>query len=326
VTPPRILASSSFGFLDDADSAALGEVTIHPIGRWSRELAAGVDALAVAASDLVPTELLHAATSCRVLAVFGTGTDGIDLEAATTAGIAVANTPGIATGSVADLTFGLLLSLSRQLGRARRMAEQGEVVPPEEELGFDLNGRTLGLVGFGDIGAAVAKRAEAFEMRVVYCRSRPPEAGGGDGRHRSFEQVLAEADVLSLHAPATESTRHIIDAAALARMRPGAVLINTARSALVDERALLAALDSGQLGGAGLDVYDGEPQPPTQLLRHPNVVLTAHVGGATLETRNRMRERLRQILREATSGSLPATTVNGQVKWRTAQPAETPRP
>jgi phosphoglycerate dehydrogenase-like enzyme len=170
----------------------------------------------------------------------------------------------------------------------------------------------------------VATRAEAFGMRVVYCRSRAPEPGEPDGRHRSLDQVLAEADVLSLHAPASHRTRHIIDATSIARMRSGALLINTARSALVDERALLAALDAGKLGGAGLDVYDGEPEPPIRLLQHPKVVLTAHIGGATVDTRTRMREALRAVLQEAVNGSLPITTVNGDVKWRAGQRAGTP--
>jgi glyoxylate reductase len=299
--------------LDGSEADGLGEVVVRPIAEWDDRVLETADVIAVPASDQLPDELLDTASRCRLIAIFGTGTDGLSVDHATELGIPVANTPRIATVSVADLTMALLLAVARRLSHARELAERGRVVGPDQSLGFNLEGRVLGLVGFGEIGKLVAARARGFGMDAIYCRSRSPEASA-DPRHRSIDEVLERSDVVSLHTPLTTATAGLIDSAAIARMKRGAILINTARAGLLDEDALIAALESGQLDGAGLDVYADEPERPERLLSHGKIVLTAHVGGATSETRVRMAAGLLDILGAAARGELPATLVNTDVR------------
>jgi lactate dehydrogenase-like 2-hydroxyacid dehydrogenase len=230
----------------------------------------------------------------RLLANFGVGVNHIDLAAARAHGVAVTNTPGVLTDDTADIAIALMLMAARRLGEGERMVRAGRWVgwKPAQLLGTSLSGKTLGVVGFGRIGQAVAQRARhGFGMRVVYLNrsARDAEAAAVDAtRCDSLEALLAESDVVTLHCPATAETRHLIDAKALTHFRPGAILVNTARGDVVDEAALAEALEAGQLRAAGLDVFEREPIVHPALMEREDVVLLPHMGSATVETRRRM--------------------------------------
>ncbi len=229
---------------------------------------------------------------CRILANFGVGFNHIDLSAASAAGLAVSNTPDVLTDATADLTVALMLAVARRLGEGERLVRAGrwDGWRPTQLLGADVSGRTLGLIGLGRIGQAVARRAAlGFGMRVLFYTPRPPAAeivsALGAVPCESVDELLPRADFVSLHCPSNTATHHLINAERLARMRPGAYLINTARGDIVDERALMDALERGVIAGAALDVYEGEPAVPARLLRLDNVVLLPHLGSATGATR-----------------------------------------
>ncbi len=269
----------------------------EPLGR--AELLAGVEgatALLAMLADRIDGELLDAAgPGLRVVANVAVGFDNVDLEAAATRGVAVANTPGVLVDATADLTLGLLLAAARRVAEGDRLVRRGEGWRWSMEfmLGSDLRGATLGIVGLGQIGRAVARRARAFGMEVVYSGRRPaPAAVEAElgARRLELDQLLSSADVVSLHAPLTPETRGLIGAAELARMKPTAILVNTARGAQVDEAALAAALRDGVIGAAGLDVYAEEPRVDPDLLELDNVVLTPHIGSAADRTRAAMSE------------------------------------
>jgi glyoxylate reductase len=229
----------------------------------------------------------------RIVANYGVGVDNVDLDAARARGVLVANTPDVLTDAVAELTIALTLSLLRRVVEGDRFLRRREpwVFSLEFMLGESLRGKTFAVVGPGRIGRAAASLAEAFGARPLF-------AGRGD----NLGALLEAADVVSLHLPFTPETRHLIDAEALARMRPTAVLVNTARGAIVDELALVAALRDGTIAGAALDVYEQEPEVTPELLELENVVLTPHLGSATRDTREAMGllavEALRAVLLE----------------------------
>jgi len=231
----------------------------------------------------------------RILANFGVGVNHIDLPAARAAGIVVSNTPDQLTDATADLTLALILTTLRRTGEGERLLRAGRWTGwrPVDFLGHDLRGRSLGLVGFGRIGQAVARRAAlGFGMAVRYWtrtpRPTPPELVGIAIRAASLDDLLAGSEIVSLHLPASADTRHLIDERRLRQMRRGAWLINTARGSLVDEAAVFRALTEGHLGGAGLDVFEHEPSVPAMFLELPNLVLLPHMGSATVETREAM--------------------------------------
>ena len=247
-----------------------------------RERAARADALLTLLTDRVDAELLDACPQLQAVANMAVGTDNVDLEAAAARGIPVGNTPGVLTDATADLAMALILAVTRRLAEGAARVREGRWGPwqPAQDLGSDLAGATLGVVGFGRIGQAVARRAEGFGMRVVYTE---PNSG------LTLEELLGESDVVSLHAPLTPASRHLIDAAALARMKPTAYLVNTARGGIVDQVALREALHAGGIAGAALDVTDPEPLPPDDpLLDAPNLLVVPHIGSATTGTRARM--------------------------------------
>lgn len=257
------------------------------------ELVRGADAVVTLLSDRVDDAFLDAAGGgLRVVANYAVGHDNVDLEACRARGVAVATTPGVLDAATADLTWALLLAVARRLPEGRALAESGTWSgwQPLQLLGRSLQGATLGVVGLGRIGTEVALRARAFGMRVAYAnRSPAPEAEARTGATRlPLRRLLEEADVLTLHCPLTPETHHLIDAEALGRLRPGALLLNTARGPVVDEAALVEALARGSLGGAGLDVFEHEPRIHPDLAAFPNVVLTPHVGSATTEARTDM--------------------------------------
>jgi glyoxylate reductase len=258
------------------------EVVVGHPGAWLEEARLHLpdaDAVIPTPREKVTEALLALAPRLKVVANCAVGTDNVDLEACRRRGIVVTNTPGVLTEATADLAWLLVLAVARRFREGDALVRSGswDGWKPFELLGVSLEGKTLGVFGFGRIGKAVARRAEAFGMRVVSTDAGdPPEA---------FERLLAESDVLTIHAPLTPQTRGRFGSAELARMRKGAILVNTARGPIVDETALAAALVSGHLGGAGLDVFEKEPVVHAALLPLPNVVLLPHLGSSTVETR-----------------------------------------
>ena len=241
---------------------------------------------------LGPDVLLPGPHRCRILANFGVGVDHVSLPAARAAGLLVTNTPGVLTDCTADLTIALILMTLRGLGSGERRLRAGQWTgwTPTDQLGRRVTGRTLGIVGFGRIGRAVAHRAtRGFGMPVLaWSRTRPEQElleGFGVTWCDTLDRLLAESDVVSLHVPGSAETANLMDAERLTRMKPGSVLINTARGSLVDEDALVRSLDTGHLGGAGLDVFVNEPNLSPALRAREDVVVLPHLGSATFETR-----------------------------------------
>jgi glyoxylate reductase len=250
---------------------------------------ARADVLAPAVPDRIDAALIEGAgPRLRLIANFGAGTDNIDLDAARARGIAVTNTPGVLTEDTADIAMALILMAARRLGEGERILRAGRWRGwgPTDQLGTALSAKRLGIVGMGRIGGALAARARAFGMDVRYHNRRP--IPGAPGYEADLDRLVAEADFLSLNAPYGPATHHLIDSRRLASMKPGAFLINTARGGLVDEEALVAALEAGAIAGAGLDVFANEPDIDPRLVAAPNVVLIPHLGSATIETRTAM--------------------------------------
>ena len=276
----------------------LNETDTPPDARALADALAGADALLCTVTDRLDGAVLRGAAPlrARILANFGVGYNHIDVGAARERGIVVTNTPGVLTDDTADVALALMLMTARRLGEGERCVRAGAWMgwTPTQLLGMSLSDKTLGIVGFGRIGRAMARRAHfGLGMRVRYVsRSVHPDAiAVGATPSPSLHALLAESDVVSVHAPATPETRHLIDADALAHMRPHAILVNTSRGDLVDEAALVDALRAGAIAGAGLDVYEGEPRVHPELLGMANVVLLPHLGSATRETRRAMGER-----------------------------------
>lgn len=253
------------------------------------------DAVCPTVSDALPAEVFAGVPRGRMLGNYGVGVNHIDLDAARAAEVVVSNTPGCLTDCTADLALTLMLMLARRAGEGERELRAGRWTGwrPTHLIGTRIGGRVLGIVGMGRIGRATARRAEAgFGMKIVYYnRSLPPaeEMAGLDAtRLDCIDAVLEAADIVSLHIPGGGSNRHVIDARRLSLIGPAGMLINTARGDVVDQAALIAALAEGRLGGAGLDVYDGEPSVPAALTLMENAVLLPHLGSATDRTREAM--------------------------------------
>ncbi len=250
------------------------------------------DALICQVTDEINRSVLQAASPrCKVVATCAVGFDNIDLAAAHELGIIITNTPDVLTETTADLTWALLFATARRLGEAERLVRAGawRGWGMMDFLGTDINGKTLGLIGAGRIGTAVAKRAAGFNMRLLYAAREPKTPIETCGATRvNLAELLAESDFISLHVPLNEETHHLIDETALGRMKRTAILINTARGAIIDPVALIDALREGRLAAAGLDVYDKEPAVPAELLEMDNVVLLPHIGSATVHTREKM--------------------------------------
>jgi glyoxylate reductase len=258
--------------------------------------------------DPVPRELIERfPPGLGLIANIATGTDNIDLEAAAARNIAVSNTPVVAEDT-ADLTMALLLAACRRLSFCESALRAGDWQRGAGALGSRVHGKVLGIVGLGAIGQAVARRAAGFDLTLLYHGpSRKPEAEAALGVQfrASLQELLAESDIVSLNCPLTPASRHLMNAQTLAQMKPGAVLVNTGRGPLVDEKALVAALHSGHLGAAGLDVFEFEPRITPELLNFDNVTLLPHIGSATGECRTDMAMRafanIRQYLANGTA-------------------------
>jgi glyoxylate reductase len=251
------------------------------------------DGLLCMITDRVDRHLLDKAPRLKVIANFGVGYNNIDVAEASKRHIMVTNTPDVLTDATADLTFALILSVGRRVVHGDRHTRQGKFRywAPFHFLGAEITGKTLGIIGMGRIGAAVAKRAAGFDMPVRYHNRRrlPSETERALGvDYADMETLLSRADFVSLHVPLTQGTRHLIGADQLAMMKPEAFLINTARGPVVDELALLSALQNKVIAGAGLDVYENEPTLTAGLTALENVVLLPHMGSATEETRRAM--------------------------------------
>ena len=267
----------------------------------SAELAqamADFDVICPSVCDRIDGAVLAGGDRVRLLANFGVGYDHIDVGAAKARGVAVTNTPGVLTDATADIAVTLLLMSARRAGEGERELRAGrwDGWRPIHMLGASLHGKTLGLVGFGRIGIATARRARhGFSMNIAYYARREAEAAVAEELEATFYPdlagLLAASDFVSLHVPGGVETEGMIGADAIAAMKPGAHLINTARGSVVDHAALAKALRDGHLGGAGLDVYPAEPQVPAELLEIDNVVLLPHLGSATVETRTAMGEK-----------------------------------
>jgi glyoxylate reductase len=282
------------------------------------ELVAGADAILTLLHDRVDDELLEAAgPQLRCVANVAVGYDNIDLDAAARHGVTVTNTPGVLDDATADLTLGLILAATRRIAEGDRLVRSGREWSwgMGFMLGRGLQGKRLGIVGLGGIGRKVAERAHAFGMEIAY-HSRDPAPSGVEealaARRLPLEQLLATSDVVSLHVPLTEETRHLIGAAELAAMKETAVLVNAARGPVVDEAALAAALAEGQIAAAGLDVYEREPRVEPALLSLDNVVLVPHLGSATVETRTAMAVLAARNAISVLSGQGPLTPVASQ--------------
>ena len=269
------------------------------------------DAVLCTVTDRITAEVLSVEPlRARMLANFGVGFNHIDTNAAKSRGLAVSNTPDVLTEATADIAMTLLLMVSRRAGEGERHLRCGGWTGwrPTHMLGTQVSGKTLGLVGMGRIARAVARRAHhGFGMRVIFHDPFPPSAAeaaalGAEPR-QALDQLLEDSDFVSLHCPATPETRHLMNRERLARMRRSAFLINTARGDIVDETALVEALADGTIAGAGLDVYEREPEVAPELLQMENVVLLPHLGSATQETRVAMGQRAVENLRLFFTGS-----------------------
>lgn len=266
---------------------------------------------AVIAGGKLPGEVIRAGKKLRIIANYGAGYDGVDIAAAADCGVPVTNIPDTVTDATAELAIGLMLAVSRRIGEMNLRLRREK--PPTlfgmgRHMGQTLRGRTLGIIGYGRIGSRVAELARALGMRVAAYSLDSVPAGV---ESLPLEALLATADVVSLHCPLTTDTRGMIGAEAFAAMKPGAMLVNTARGAIVDHAALTQALRSGKLCGAGLDVFPEEPCIPAELLVMDNVVCTPHIGTNTAQTRAQMADACAGQILDALEGKRPENIVNG---------------
>ncbi|HEY1694548.1 MAG TPA: D-glycerate dehydrogenase [Polyangiaceae bacterium] len=277
-------------------------------------IARELDGLVALLTDRVDAALLGRAPRLRVVANVAVGVDNVDLAACAARGVVVTNTPGVLTEATADLAFGLLLAAARRIAEGDRIVRSGAYAgwTPSFLLGARVHGATLGIVGLGRIGQAVARRARGFGMRVLYAQparlGEPLERALG-ATHVPIDALFAQADFVSLHCPLTPDTHHLVDAQRLAAMKPGAVLVNTARGPCIDETALAEALARGPLGAAALDVFEDEPHVHPALLALDNVVLAPHVGSADRPTREAMARIAADNVLAVLAGDAPLTPV-----------------
>ena len=291
-----------------------------PAGDLARQVA-DVEAIIPMGAHPIPESILAAAPRLRIVAVAAVGYNIVDVPAATRRGILVTNTPGVLTETTADMALALMLGVARRVPESDRFVRAGKWtgVYWSQLMGADVHGATLGIIGLGRIGQAIARRAAGFSMRVLYHnRKRDPEAERSVGaEYRSKPELLREADFVVLSIPLTAESRHLIGAADLAVMKPTAFLVNVARGPVVDEAALVDALQAKRIAGAGLDVFEEEPKIHPGLLELENVTLTPHIGSASRATRLRMATRAAENCVAALEGRRPPNLVNPET-WRSA--------
>jgi lactate dehydrogenase-like 2-hydroxyacid dehydrogenase len=277
----RALPGDALERLRETHAVTVWDGALPPAPEVLRAAVADAEGLLCLLTDRIDAALLDAAPRLRAIANYAVGTDNIDLELTAQRRIAVGVTPDVLTEATADLAFALMLAVARRLPEAAAAARGGlwRTWEPAGWLGTDVDGATLGIVGFGRIGRALARRAQGFRMQVLSTADTP------------LGELLDVSDFVSLHCPLTPRTRHLIDAAALSRMRRSAILVNTARGAVVDQRALIDALERGAIAGAALDVTDPEPPPPDDpIFATPNLLVVPHIGSATHGARAAMTE------------------------------------
>jgi glyoxylate reductase len=293
----RDLPGPALGRLADRHDVEVWPERLPPSPEQLRDRVAEAEGLIATVSDDVDAAVLAAAPQLRAIANYAVGYDNIDVAAATARGIAIGNTPDVLTDATADLAFALLLAAARRLPEGIASVREGDWLTwePSRNLGVAVHGATLGIVGSGRIGEAVARRATGFEMEVLV---------SGRTSGVPLAEMLARADFVSLHCPLTEQTRHLVDDDALATMQETAILINTSRGGVVDQAALARALHTGTIAGAALDVTDPEPLPADDpLLRAPHLIVVPHIGSATVTARERMTELAVENLLAALDGA-----------------------
>ena len=279
------------------------------------EAVGGQDGLLCMITDKVDPVLLDHAVNLKMIANYGVGYDNIDMSAATKRGIPVSNTPGVLTDATADLAVALILAMGRRIvaGDAKTRRGDFKFWAPMHFLGREITGKTLGLIGLGRIGKAVAKRAAGFDMHTVYYSRRrlvPADEDRLKVSYRPLAALLKQADYISLHVPLTANTRHLISEGEIEQMKPSAILINTSRGPVINEAALVRALKQNRIAGAGLDVYEKEPELSPGLIDLENVILLPHVGSATIETRTRMANLAVDNLLAGLAGKRPPNCLN----------------
>jgi glyoxylate reductase len=273
-----------------------------------------VDAILSILTEKIDLEVFQRASRLKVVSNMAVGFDNIDVQEATKREVAVCNTPGVLTDTTADFAWALLMAVARRVVECHQFVEndQWEWWGPKLMMGTDVHQKTLGVVGFGKIGQAMARRARGFDMRVLYSGETAPEQSEL-GEKVGFEELLRESDFVSLHVPYRPSTHHLLGQEQFALMKPSSFLINTARGAVVNEQHLVEALAEGQIAGAALDVFEKEPEVHSGLRGLPNVVMAPHAASASLETRGRMAMMAAQNLAAVLRGERPQAIVNPEV-------------
>ncbi len=264
------------------------------------------EALIVRGQTRVTADVLEAASQLKVIGRAGVGVDNIDLDAAKKHNVTVVNAPTSTTVAVAELAFGLLLAVARDIPRADAAMKQGQWIKKDLE-GFELNGKTLGIIGFGRIGMEVSRRAAAFGMNVIIYdpNVREHELEHGNAEPVSLQDLFAWSDFISLHLPLNVQTRDLLGPMAFSQMKDGVRIISTARGGIIDEAALLDALNSGKVAGVGLDVFEKEPPGLTELVSHPRVIATPHIGAQTVEAQSRAAEDIAAEVLSVLQGKSP---------------------
>lgn len=311
----RVIAEPALAMLRAMADVEVWPEELPPPRQVLEEKVRDIDGLLCLLTDTVDGPLLDLAPRLKIVANHAVGFDNIDVPAATARGVLVSNTPGVLTETTADFAFALILAAGRRVveGDAFTRAGRWKTWGPMLLLGQDVHGATLGLVGLGRIGAAVARRAAGFNMRVLYTDpNRRPDLEASLGvEFREFKDLLAEADFISIHVPLAAETTHLFNAEAFRRMKRTAVLVNTARGPIIDEVALYEALVTGQIAAAGLDVTEQEPIPPSSpLLGLPNVILCPHIASASVATRTRMGTMAAENIVAALGERVPPNLIN----------------
>lgn len=271
-------------------------------------------------SDRIDRDVMEAAgPQLKIISNYAVGYNNIDVEEATRRGILVTNTPGVLTDATADLTWALIMACARRIPESDRFVREGKFVGwgPMLMLGYEVYGRTIGIIGLGDIGTAVARRARGFGMRILYHNRKRNIDGEREvgAVYAPLDTLLRESDFVTIHVPLTPETFHLIGEKEIGLMKKNAILINVARGEVVDEKALISALKENRIAYAGLDVYENEPQINPELFSLDNVVLTPHTGSATYESRNRMAVMAAENLLAGLKGKRPPNLVNTRV-WK----------
>jgi glyoxylate reductase len=274
----------------------------------------GVQGAVTLAVDTIDTEVLEAVPTLRIVSNVAVGLNNIDVAAATRQGILVTNTPGVVTESTADFAWALLMAAARRVAEADRFVREGQwkVWKLQMLLGHDVYGKTLGIIGLGSIGKAMARRAKGFGMSIQYCGSGRtiPVTESEGARAVSLETLLSTSDFISVHVPLLPATTHLLNDQAFALMKPSCIFVNSSRGPVVDEKALVRALQSGKIAGAGLDVFEREPEVEPELLKLENVVLAPHIGSASRETRLTMCLMAAENVLAGLKGERPPNLVN----------------